>query len=189
MNRQEIISCLKQTEPAELKKILERKLQDVSGIIPLLNGLKADEASSARIMVYDRVRMSDIFHEALKTESKMIYEIVSARDLQEILGEKFHFTKRRMAAGVRLKSLRVEKFEIKKYNKRIHEKELREAKFLPAELAFRSSVMIWDDYTAFFTTKQEGLAWVVKSRATADMMQGLFDLLWGVSRRMETLPE
>ncbi|OGF25641.1 hypothetical protein A2303_01115 [Candidatus Falkowbacteria bacterium RIFOXYB2_FULL_47_14] len=176
-------------EPGELKRIFERKIHDIGGIIPLLNTLKAEEAPSARIKIYDRVRMSDIFHEALKAESKLVYEIVSARDFQEILGEKFHFTRRRLAAGVRLKSLRVEKFEIKKYNKRVHEKELREAKFLPPELFFRSSVMIWDDYTAFFTTKREGLAWVVKSRATTEMMLGFFDLLWSVSRRMETLAE
>jgi len=44
--------------------------------------------------------------------------------------------------NVRLKSLRVEAREIKKYNKRIHERELREAKFLPAEMNFRGLIMI-----------------------------------------------
>jgi sugar-specific transcriptional regulator TrmB len=176
-------------DPHLLKKILERKIQDVNDIIPILNKLKADGFDPARIRIYNRDRMSDIFLNALKAKEKLIYEIVSARDLQYILGEKLHFTRRRVEASVRLRSLRVEEYEIKRYNKRLHEKELREAKFLPRELSFRSSIMIWDDNCAFFTTKEEGLAWVVRSRTTAEMMRQLFDLLWSVSRRMETLIE
>lgn len=174
-------------EPEVLKKIIERNLQDVVNIIPLLKKLKTDTGYNAKIKIYYRERMADIFHEALQCQSKLIYEIVSARDFQDILGEKFHFTKRRMKDNVYLKSLRVEKMEIKKYNKTIHARELREAKFLPAEMDFRSSIMIWDDSVAFFSAKDEGLAWVVESRSLSDMMKQMFEMFWSVSRRMETL--
>jgi hypothetical protein len=119
----------------------------------------------------------------------LVYEIVSAKELQKILGEKFHFTKRRMQEKVRLKSLRVEKNEIKKYTRSIHEKELREAKFLPRELTFRSSMMFWDNKVAFFTTKEEGIAWIVESKVLSETMKQLFELLWSVSRRIETISE
>ena len=176
-------------DPSVLKKILERKMQEISGVIPLLKKIKTDEDVSPKIKVFFRERMTDIFHEALNCKSKLVYEIVSAKDIQNILGEKFHFTKRRKLAGVYLKSLRIEKNEIKKYNKSIHEKELREAKFLPRELTFRSSIMFWDDTVAFFTNEDEGLAWTVDSRVTRETWQQLFELLWGVSRKMETLIE
>ena len=173
--------------PMVLRKILERRTQDVISVIPLLKKLQVEEGANPNIRVYYRERVSEILHEALNAKSKQIFEIVSADDFQKIIGEKFHFTKRRVALGVRLRSLRVEAHEIKEYSKEIHEKELREAKFLPREMTFRSSIMFWDDTVAFFTTEQEGLAWTVKSSATREVMSQLFEMLWSVSRRMETI--
>lgn len=175
------------SDPAVLKKILERKIQDLNNILPLLKNLKVEAGGGAKIRVFYLERMTDIFHEALQARDKLVYEIVSAQDFQYILGEKFHFTRRRVKAGLRLKSLRVEKHEIKKYNKKIHERELREAKFLPSELTFRSSIMFWDEKAAFFSTRTEGLAWIVESTAIVEMIKQLFEVLWSISRRMETL--
>ena len=176
-------------DPQVFKKILERETEEIAGVIPLLKKMRSDRGASSRIRIFYRERIADIFHEALRSEDKLVYEIVSARELQEVLGEKFHFTKRRIREKVRLKSLRVEENEIKKYSKTIHEKELREAKFLPRELTFRSSMMFWDDKVAFFTTKEEGVAWVVQSKTIFETIRQIFELLWSVSRRMETLPE
>jgi sugar-specific transcriptional regulator TrmB len=173
-------------DPVVLKRLLERQIEETAGIIPFLQKLHAEEAGTARIRVYERERMTDIFHQALASKEKMVHEIVSAKELQEILGEKFHFSRRRIKAGVHLRSLRVEKREIKKYSAESHVRELRESKFLPREMTFRCSIMFWDDMTAFFTVKDEGLAWVVQSRALSEMMRQTFDLLWSIGRKMET---
>ncbi|MEK7546483.1 MAG: helix-turn-helix domain-containing protein [Patescibacteria group bacterium] len=173
-------------DPVILRRLLERQIEEAAGIIPHLQKLRAEEGGSARIRVYYRERMTDVFHQALASKGKSIIEIVSARDLQDVLGEKFHFTRRRLKAGVKLKSLRVERHEIKKYSKEAHGRELREAKFLPRELDFRASLMCWDDTVAFFSAKNEGLAWTVESHSIAETVRQLFDLLWSVSRTMET---
>jgi len=179
-------SAYEAKDPGVLKGILEQKLKEVTGIIPMLRELKAETVDPARVRVYTRERMTDIFRHALQSREKIIYEIVSAQELQELLGEKFHFTRRRVAEGVRLLSLRVEEHEIKKYSAKAHVRELREAKFLPKEMVFSASVMIWDDMVAFFAPPSEGLAWTVKSEAMAMMMRQLFALLWSIGRRMET---
>jgi sugar-specific transcriptional regulator TrmB len=176
-------------DPSVLRKILERQAEELAGIIPDLKKLKSDVAVAPRIRVFDRERMTDVFHQALGARSKLVHEIVAAKDLQDVLGERFHFTRRRVAAGVRLRSLRVESREIKRYSAAVHARELREAKFLPRELAFRCSIMFWDDTVAFFTTKDEGLAWTVRSRAARETWAQLFELLWSVGRKMETAPE
>jgi len=179
----------KANDPVILKKIVERQMQDLSNILPFLKKLKAEEKRSPKIRVYYKERVADIFHEALKSRDRIVYEIVSAKYFQEVIGEKFHFTRRRVKNGVRLKSLRVEDTEIKKYNKTIHEREIREAKFLPSELNFHASIMFWDNTVAFFSTKQEGIAWTVESSAIFEMIKQIFELLWSVSRRMDTLEE
>lgn len=176
-------------DPTVLKKIFERRAEEAGNIVPILRQLKTEPFFGARIRVFERERVTDILNEALESKSKMIYEIVSAKDFQEIIGEKFHFTRRRVAKNIHLKSLRVEEFEIKKYSKKIHERELREAKFLPAEMSFCGSIMFWNNTVAFFTAKDEHLAWVVESQSIREMTQQTFELLWSVSRRMETVVE
>ncbi len=176
-------------DPVVFKSLLEQNLQDIANIIPMLRSMKTEETTPARIRIYARERMTDIFRQALTSKDKLMYEIVSGRELQELLGERFHFTRRRVAQSIHLKSLRVESNEIKKYSQRTHERELREAKFLPKELTFKCSIMFWDDTAAFFTPPSEGLAWIVRSRETCQMLKQLFDLLWSVSRKMETAGE
>lgn len=177
-------------DPSVFRKILEQKMREIADAVPIMKSLQADVVGIGSIKVYERERATEIFHHALATEEKLIYEIVSAAELQKVLGERFHFTKRRLEAGIRLKSLRVEEHEIKKYSKKTHEEELREAKFLPREMTFETSVMFWDDnMTAFFMPKSEKLGWTVESKALNTMMRQLFDMLWSVSRKMETKEE
>lgn len=174
-------------DPLILRRMLERDLQELVQSMPLLQSLKAEPTHLSKIRIYYRERATDIFHRALMASNKQVYEIVSARDFQDVLGEKFHFSKRRVAAQVRLKSLRVEAREIKKYSAAIHAKEMREARFLPREFTFRASILFWDDTVAFFTTKDEGIAWTVQSPVIRELFQQVFDMLWSVSRKMETL--
>lgn len=182
-------SAYEARDPEALINLLEQQLEEVAGIIPVLRKLKTSESAPAALRVFWRERRTDIFHEALAAKDKVVLEIVAARDVQDILGEKFHFTRRRIAAKVHLRSLRVESQEIKKYSRTTHIKELREAKFLPRELNFRGSILLWDDNVAFFTAEREKLAWTVRSSSMADTFRQLFSLLWEVSRKMENAPD
>lgn len=172
-------------DPIALKRLLERQIQELQGTIPLLQSLRAEEGTTAKIRLYPRDRITDVFHRALQSKSKLVYEIISQRELQTLLGERFHFSKRRIERGIRLKSLRVESNEIKTYSKASHTRELREAKFLPRECTFRSSLLFWDDTVAILTTKQDGVVITIQSQLLREMVEQMFDVLWSVSRKME----
>lgn len=173
-------------EPVALKQMLESKMREVTSILPFLETLKTESSSTTKTRVYHRERMADIFDAAMRAKSKHIYEIVAARDFQEILGEKYHFTRRRIENNVQLKSLRVESRELKTYSRETNRRELREAKFLPRELTFKGTILFWDSTVAFFTTKAEGLAITIESTVLAEMMKQFFELFWEISRAMET---
>lgn len=189
VTKQKSRSVFEAHDPVVLRRILEHKIQDVAGIIPLLSALKGESRAPTKIRVFTHDRIAEVLNASLRCKTKTVYEVVSADDFQESIGEKFHYTRKRVAEGIRLQSLRVEKYEIKKYNKSVHARELREAKFLPAELTFRSSILFWDDTVAFFTPREEGMCWTVESPAIHEMCSQIFALLWSVSRRMETLGE
>ncbi|MSU74964.1 MAG: hypothetical protein EXS55_00385 [Candidatus Magasanikbacteria bacterium] len=173
-------------DPTVLKRLLEKKLREVAAAIPLLQTIKKDYTTSTKVKIYYRDRLTDIFESAMNCKSKIIYEIVSPKNFQEILGEKYHFTKRRLEHGIKLKSLRVESHEIKKYSPVIHTRELREAKFLPRELTFQATILFWDTTVAIFATKTEGSAVTITSPVFSEMFKQLFDLLWSISRPMIT---
>lgn len=173
-------------EPVVLRRLLERQVEEVASVIPFLKQLQSESGSHTRIRVYERDRINDILIDSLACKEKVIHEIVSAGPFQEVIGERLHYTRRRVRAGVRLKSLRVETTEIKRYAAAAHARELREAKFLPRELTFRWSIFFWDDTVAFFSPPDESIAWVVESRSLRKTIQQLFDLLWSISRHMET---
>jgi sugar-specific transcriptional regulator TrmB len=176
--------------PAEVfRTILKEQAKGIAGILPLLQKLKSDPVTTPRLRVYTRERVSEVFQASLNCKSGVVYEIVSAKSFQEIIGEKFHYTRRRKKADVRLKSLRVRSHEIKKYNKKSHANEIRDARFLPPELTFETNISFWDDTVAFFTTKREGVHWTIESKAMREMFEQLFNLLWSVSGKMETLTE
>ena len=173
-------------DPIVLRRLLERQVEEVAAIIPLLKEFRSESGSSAKVRVYTRDRINDLFIESLRCKSKLVYEIVAAREFQDVIGERLHYTRRRMAAGVHLKSLRVESREIKKYSAASHTRELREAKFLPRELTFPCSITFWDDTVALILPKNDGLAVTIERSALRETLQQIFDLLWSVSRKMET---
>jgi HTH-type transcriptional regulator, sugar sensing transcriptional regulator len=173
-------------DPQGLVRIAEHQKNELSTIAPLLESLLHQGGNQARIKVYYNDQMNEIFHEALQAKQKTIYEIVAAKELQDILGERFHFTRKRVAKLINLKSLRIESREIKKYSKRSHVKELRESRFLPKQLTFATSMLVWDQTVAFFTTEGEGLAWTVTSNALTETIMQIFNLLWELSRPMIT---
>lgn len=172
--------------PDVFKTLLTEQAKSVAGILPLLASLKTEILEQARIRIFERERMTDILNESLNAKSKTVYEIVSAKEFQNVIGEKFHYSKRRMQKGITLKSLRVRSHEIKQYSAATHVRELREARFLPTDLTFEASILFWDDTIAIFSTKSEGAHLMITSKSIREMMQQIFELLWSVSGKMIT---
>src|SRR3990167_8988245 len=165
--------------PDVFKTLLTEQAKSVAGILPLLASIKTEK----------RERVTDILNESLNAKSKIVYEIVSAKEFQDVIGEKFHYSKRRVQKGIKLKSLRVRSQEIKQYSSATHARELREARFLPADLSFQASILFWDDTVAIFSTKSEGSHVMITSKTIREMIEQIFELLWSVSGKMETLAQ
>lgn len=176
-------------DPGVFKELLKEQAKGIGAIVPILSKLKTDPLITPKMRVFRNERVWEIFNDSLECKDKQVFEIVSAKAFQQVIGEKYHYSRRRVKAGVQLKSLRVREHEIKQYNKKAHTAELREARFLPAELTFEANILFWDDTVAFFSTKQEGLHWTVTSKSIREMFEQLFSLLWSVSGKMETLVE
>jgi sugar-specific transcriptional regulator TrmB len=173
-------------DPSAVKEYLIKQLWEVEQILPELSRLNLKKSSGAKIQIFSGDGIREIFFKALDTKSKLIHEIVAGAPLQSVLGEKFHFTRRRLKNGIKLKSLRVESRELKRYSKESHSRESREAKFLPREMTFPCSVMFWDNFVAIIPPKTEGVACLIESPSIKQMFQQIFDMTWLISRPMVT---
>ncbi len=168
--------------PETLKKQTERLLEELAGIMPFLKEIREEPSARIGVRVLYREHVRTVFYEILEAKDRIIYEIVSPRDLQRVLGEKMHFNRRRVAKGLALKSLRVASEEIKNYTKERNRLERREVRFLPPSCTFVTSLFIWDQSVAFFSRKEEGIGVVITSPSLTLMLRQWFDILWSVSR-------
>lgn len=177
-------------DPKVFKNILKQRETDVNNILPLLEKLKENELlAEARLRLYSRSRITEALDLALECRSKVVYEIVSARDFQALIGERYHFTKKRVAKSIRLKSLRVQAKEIKKYSRASHYRELRDARFLPHTFTFNSSIMFWDNTVAMFTSQHEGSCVTIESESLVLFYRQMFEFLWEFGKKMENKVE
>ena len=174
-------------DPSVFKDLLKEQAIALSGILPLLETMQSDAHVQTNIRVFERERVTEILNESLKNQNKLVYEIVSAKPFQELIGETYHYTKRRVREHIQLKSLRVRSKEIKNYNAKIHQTEMREARFLPSEFTFEANILMWDDTIALLSTQSEGAHVLITSQSLHTMFQQLFEMLWSVSGKMETL--
>ncbi len=174
-------------DPIVFRDLLKEQATALASITPLLQQMKSDVQEKTHIRVFERERVAEILNQSLKSKEGEVLEIMSAKPFQDVIGESYHYTKRRMKTGVSLRSLRIRETEIKKYNQTVHKKELREARFLPKELSFRASALIFDNTVALFSTKSEGAHVMITSKSISDMYRQIFSLLWSVSGTMETL--
>lgn len=168
--------------PVEVVSARLRSLeQSVLAMSPFLDRLSKGVSGLSRVTFFEGRQVLQIFEEMLESKSKLIKEIVSPLPLQNVLGERFHFSRRRVKSGVKLQSLRVRQMEIKQYNRQKNITELREARFLPSGVNFEMSMFIWDDCTAFVSSQGEGFGFISRSRELRVMMESVFGVLWGIS--------
>jgi len=62
-------------------------------------------------------------------------------------------------------------------------KELRAVKFLPENLKLEGFLMIWDNYTAFISGKEEPYGILIESNSFANLMKSIFNFLWEISEK------
>ena len=68
------------------------RARDAARIAPLLASLAAGtgrDARQSRVRVWERERATEAFLAALAAKKKLIYEIISGTDIQDMLGERF----------------------------------------------------------------------------------------------------
>lgn len=168
--------------PTKLKSSFEERLASINKLLPKLLELK----EKTRIIPFVRKfegkdGIRSIFEEALSTKEKIIYTIGSSQKLLDMIGKDFTLTRRRVAAGITSKAIRVKGEEGRPDYIRDQAKNMRQVRILPDSLKISGLLIFWDNTCGFISTTDEHFAFLTESKDLADSMKSMFNALWKIS--------
>lgn len=174
-------------EPENLKRNIKSKEQLLNDILPELKSLSNIGFVKPKITFYEgREELREIWHDTLRTTSKISYWISPIQSINATVGEEFlnKYVEERTKKGIWVKSIHItsQKASYKYIEPQFHEKTLRKMRFTPLEIDISNTIAIWDDKVAIMSSQKEGFGFIVESKDYAKSMKVFHDLLWNISK-------
>ena len=100
--------------------------------------------------------------------------------MEDLLGEDFlnDFIKKRVKAGIRSLSLRAFKYKPFREKGIIHQKLLREVRFIPENIEIKPYMCIYDNKVVIISAKEEKVGFIIESHEFAEAQKTIFDIIW-----------
>lgn len=173
--------------PNKLVDLLRDKTDAAIRALPSFLSIFKNVKSRPKIKFYeDKESIKEILNDTLDCREKMLRNLVSVKDIQELLGNTFliHYLEKRVKLGIKVKSLRPKEKEPKEWDlkAKTQEKVLRESRFLPKDISFDVVCFIYDNKVALISSKKESFGFIIESHEFSQMMKILYDLIWNISR-------
>ncbi len=168
--------------PNKLKSTMEERLASANKILPQLLKLKETSRTVPFVRKFEgQGGARSIFEEALTAKGKIIYTIGSSKKLLEVIGEDFTLTRRRVAAGITSKALRMAGEAGRPDYIRDQAQKMRQVRLLPEAIKISGLIIFWDNTCGFVSSTEDHFAFLVESADLAKSMKSFFDFLWSVS--------
>ena len=122
----------------------------------------------------------ELVTESLDNRDKAIYYLGEVENLIDFFTQEFDegvFISSRVKNGIFLQMVLPEGVGTASYIER-DARELRHTKVLPERLQMDTSIMIWDDTTVFFSSKDNFYAFVIQAPEITRMMKIMFRDIW-----------
>jgi len=162
----------------------EEKLTSFRNVLPDLTRLYQISPFQPKVRFFQDQEIRQIYEEILETASDENWYVGETTKIVNILGERYlqGWIKRRVAKGIRSKSIRVEKEEMADPLFLGSKEYLRTVRYAPPDFKCPTHILIYGDNVAFITTGKENFGLVISSRETATSMRNWFMQLWKVSK-------
>ncbi|MBU0647013.1 helix-turn-helix domain-containing protein [Patescibacteria group bacterium] len=161
-------------------KQLETAKKIVENILPSLKAINANEDYKPQIRVYEgKGGFQQVWDEVFSYEGKNWLSIARIETFQKFMGQEFldEIQKRKAKLGFTSRAINEDsslsqtmRFNDQKYS--------RETRFTPKEFQFPSSEIIFGDKIAMFSTLEENIILVIKSKDFAETHKAYFEMLW-----------
>jgi HTH-type transcriptional regulator, sugar sensing transcriptional regulator len=180
--------------PERLAEIFDNRRRRLEAILPDLRSLHIGGTGRPRVRYHEGLAgIQSVLEETLACRSKLLFGILSMRDLYEVPGRAWmdEHVRHRIAAGIELRVVRARSADVHARWQDSPE-ELRELRYAPEGFDTTMTTYVYDDTVSLISSGREHFAMTIESGEFAALQRQLFEALWhastpAVARRPRTL--
>ncbi len=167
--------------PERIIKNMEKQVELAKKVTPVLQQIKSKDMPTPTIKFFTgRLGVEAIYSDVLKSDSKELLSMTPAKQIVEVVGANFFndWIKKRVEKKIFSKTL----VPIKDKNNSVivstNEKEMRETRYLPKDFNLETTLGVYGDKVAFFSSQKDNIGFIIKSQEFSNTMKAFFENLW-----------
>ena len=172
------------TPPEILIKKAQKQVQELQSLLPQLKALENKQDSRPKVAYYEGKEGYTIAAEdSLKIPNSTLRSIGSLTEPHKVVGLDYdtkYYIPSRLKKHIFFRALYFKSQIEEEVINRDHTIELREIRYLPENYVHKTSMLIYGDKVAIFSTKKELITVIIESEEIAESEKQKFDLIWSL---------
>lgn len=179
------------TRPELLVGKTRKQLEELQLILPQLKALEVKLDQKPKITYYEgREGYLIAAEDSLKVPNTTLRHIGALLETHKIVGLDYdtkYYIPQRIKNHISFKALYFASEVENEIKNRNHTAELREIRYLPEKYLHKTSMLIYGEKVAIFSTKKELITIIIESRNIAEGERKKFDLIWDLAKNKNDL--
>jgi sugar-specific transcriptional regulator TrmB len=173
--------------PKELMKKIEAQKEQLKDLLPDFLAVYAEESKTPFVQTFTgRFAAREVYEDILASRIEE-YIYLSPPQLTNQMVNPTHmkdWIKRRVAKGIKSRSLRVRGKEVPKISEyNLEDGYLRQIRYLPSNIDLKSSIYLYGNNVGIISTVGEGAAFILYSPDLAYSLKQVFEFLWQIGMK------
>jgi sugar-specific transcriptional regulator TrmB len=168
------------TQPEMLVEKTERQLEELKLILPQLKSI-SEKTDGPRIYYYEgKEGYFTAVEDSLKMTNETVRHMGSLAEIHRVIGRDYdlnYYVPSRVKRHIMIHGLYFQS-EISGDIQKRNAIELREIRYLPEKYNYKTSILIYGDKVAIFSSKKELVTVIIESKDIAETERKKFDLIW-----------
>ncbi len=179
--------------PSRLKDQLENKKEKVETlkkelekILPMIKFTRPPFETAPKVRVFEgKEGMNNIVRETTKEPVREIISLLGGKEFEKVLDLTVlkHHIKTRQKMKIKNRTL-VKKNTLQNFPRSKDREELRETRFIPADLDVGVTIMIWNNNVAVISSQEEDFGFIIESPVFSQLFKNFFDIFWKMGEKV-----
>jgi len=172
--------------PEKLIENLDEKMSLANILLPYLKNIEAKKKSAPSIHFYrGRKGIETLYNGLLKAKpGTVLYSISPTEQIEKMVGKDFfnNWAEKRIQRKIHSKVIMPISDEKSTFLSSDSSK-LRECRYLPKPFLVNTTIGVYDDKVAFFSSTKDNFSFIVHSEEFATMVKNIFEFLWSLGTK------
>lgn len=177
------------TRPELLVDKTQKQLDDLKTLLPELKAISEKPESAPKLYYYEgKEGYFTAAEGSLRTPNSIIRHIGSLKETHNVVTLDYdtnHYIPTRIGRHIFMKALYYASETEQEIKSRKHAEELREVRYLPEKYICKTSMLIYQNTVAIFSTKKELMTIIIESPEVAEGERRKFDMIWDLLEKRQ----